>query len=150
MKQTRLMFLMMIFVGAVVQAACTGGASGSGELEVTNVWGWASPNAAANGAFYLNMVNNTQEDDRLLSVATDACAAVELHEMYMKENDVMGMRPVPGGSIAVLAGETVELSAGGMHVMCLDKQIEFNAGTEIPITLIFEKAGEMSVTAVIR
>lgn len=146
MKQFKLMFL-FVFV-AMLMAACTGG--GSGELEVNGVWGRTSPKAAANGAFYMNVVNNTNEDDTLLSATSEACGVVELHEMYMKENDVMGMRPVPGGTIPVAAGETVELKVGGLHVMCLDKQVEFTVGDEIPVTLTFENAGEMEVTAEIQ
>ncbi|MCA9930024.1 MAG: copper chaperone PCu(A)C [Anaerolineales bacterium] len=134
----------------VLLAACTGGAAETGELEVTDVWGRTSPMAAANGAFYMTVANNTGEDDALISASSDACGTTELHEMYMKENDVMGMRPVPGGSIPVPAGETVELKVGGLHVMCLDKQAEFNAGDQFEITLQFENAGEMVVTAEIR
>ncbi len=148
MKHFKLIVLLVVFA-TVLMTACSSGAD-EGKLEVNGVWGRTSPMAAANGAFYLNVVNNSKNDDTLLSAASDACGVVELHEMYMKENDVMGMRPVPGGNIPVPAGQTVELKVGGMHVMCLDKQVEFTAGTEIPITLVFENAGEMSVTAEIR
>lgn len=37
-----------------------------------------------------------------------------------------------------------------LHVMCLGKQIDFAVATEIPLTLTFENAGEMEITAVIR
>jgi len=142
--------LISLFLLILLLAACTGGASDAGELEVTGVWGRNSPMAAANGAFYMNLVNNSSADDTLLSADTDVCGTVELHEMYMKEDDVMGMRPVPGGVIPVPAGGTVELKAGGLHVMCLDKQAEFNIGDEFPLTLQFENAGEVVVTAQIR
>ena len=85
-----------------------------------------------------------------MAAKTEACGTVELHEMYMKENDVMGMRQVPGGTIPVPAGETVELKVGGLHVMCIDKQAAFEVGDKIPITLEFANAGEINVTADIR
>ena len=135
------------FVIIVALAACSGG---SGEMEVCDVWGRTSPAAAANGAFYMKITNNTGQDDSLLSAATDVCGTVELHEMYMKENDVMGMRPVPGGSVALPDGEMVELKVGGLHVMCIGKTREFMTGDEIPITLTFAEAGTMAVTAEIR
>ena len=138
-----LMVLLLLFM----LAACGGS---SGKMEVNNVWGRTSPMAAANGAFYMQITNNTGEDDKLLSASSDACGTAELHEMYMMEGDVMGMRPVPDGYIALPKGEMVELKVGGLHVMCLDKQQEFNAGDTIPITLQFEKAGTMEVTAEIR
>ncbi|MCB8920779.1 MAG: copper chaperone PCu(A)C [Ardenticatenaceae bacterium] len=138
---------LMLFLLIVLLAAC---GSSSGEMEVNDVWGRTSPMAAANGAFYMQITNNTGEDDKLLSASTDACGTVELHEMYMKEGDVMGMRPVPDGYIALPKGEMVELKVGGLHVMCIGKNQEFNAGDSIPITLQFENAGTMEVTADIR
>ncbi|MCA9955607.1 MAG: copper chaperone PCu(A)C, partial [Anaerolineales bacterium] len=117
---------------------------------VTDPWGRTSPAAAENGAFYMTLTNSSNTDDMLLSASTDACGMVELHEMYDKGDGVMGMRPVEGGSIQVPAGGSTELKPGGLHVMCMMKQIDFEAGTEIPLTLTFENAGEMEVTAVIR
>ncbi|MCA9969517.1 MAG: copper chaperone PCu(A)C [Anaerolineales bacterium] len=142
---TRLLALLLLLL---VLAACGGGASG--EMEVSDVWGRTSPMAAANGAFYMQITNNTGQDDALMAVQTDACGTVELHEMYMRENDVMGMRPVPGGSIPLPDGETVELKVGGLHVMCLEKTREFAAGDTIQLTLQFEQAADMGVTADIR
>ena len=62
----------------------------------------------------------------------------------------MGMRPVQDGYIALPKGEMVELKVGGLHLMCIDKQQEFNAGDTIPVTLEFEKAGTIEITAEIR
>ncbi len=141
-----LKMLSVLWVTAVFLAAC----GGSGDMEVTDVWGRTSPAAAANGAFYMTITNNTGEDDKLLSASADVCRVVELHEMYMRENDVMGMRPVPDGYIALPDGETVALKVGGLHVMCIDKLQEFTAGDAIPLTLVFEKAGTIEITAEIR
>lgn len=122
----------------------------SDTLEVTGVWGRNSPMVAPNGAFYMMIANGTDSDEKLLSASADICGVAELHEMYVKENDVMGMRPVPDGYIAIPAGGSAELKVGGMHVMCIDKTESFELGQEIPITLVFENAGEMVVTAEIR
>jgi hypothetical protein len=96
------------------------------------------------------LTNNSDNEDALVSVSTDACGMVELHEMYDKGEGVMGMRPVAGGTIPVPASGSAELKPGGLHIMCMGKQVDFAAGTEIPLTLTFENAGEMAVTAVIR
>lgn len=141
-----LFFLALFLLTAV---ACT--ISGGDEpLTVTDPWGRTSPAVAENGAFYMILTNNGDSDDALVSVATDACGMVELHEMYDKGEGVMGMRPVESGTIPVPAGGSAELKPGGLHVMCMGKQIDFAADTEIPLTLTFENAGEMEVTAVIR
>jgi hypothetical protein len=105
---------------------------------------------ADNGVFYMTLTNNGESDDALLAIASDACDIIELHEMYDRGEGLMGMRPVAGGAIPVPAGDSTALEPGGLHAMCLGKQIDFVAGTEVPLTLSFENAGELEVTAVIR
>jgi copper(I)-binding protein len=140
------LFLLAILLLTAV--ACT--SSSDEPITVGDPWGRTSPAVAENGAFYMMLTNNSSSDDALVAVATDACVKVELHEMYDKGEGVMGMRPVEGGMIPVPAGGNAELKPGGMHVMCMGKQVEFSAGTEIPLRLTFENAGEMAITAVIR
>lgn len=144
----RLLYL-LLSVAVLIITGCTA-SGGSGDLVVENIWGRSSPNVAENGAFYMVITNNTAQDEQLLGAETDACGTVELHEMYMKEDDVMGMRQVPGGIIEIPAGEGVELKVGGLHVMCIGKQVAFEVGDKIPITLKFANAGDMEVTAEIR
>lgn len=143
MNYSKWVILILLVVGLV---ACS---TATGELEVKDVWGRNSPAAADNGAFYMTITNESGQDDKLVAVSADVCNVVELHEMYMKENDVMGMRPVEGGAIVIPDGETVELKVGGLHVMCLGKTESFELGNEYPLTLTFENAGDMAVTAAI-
>jgi periplasmic copper chaperone A len=140
---------LLLLVAILTLIGCTP-SGGSGDLDVEDVWGRSSPNVAQNGAFYMVITNNSAQNEQLLGAETEACGSVELHEMYMKENDVMGMRQVPGGIIEIPAGESVELKVGGLHVMCIGKQAAFNVGDTIPIKLQFANAGEMEVTADIR
>jgi copper(I)-binding protein len=147
MQMKRIMVVMLLLL---VVTACASDGSGTGALEVTDIWGRNSPAAAANGAFYMTIANNTEAEERLLSAASEACGTVELHEMYMKEGDVMGMRPVPDGFVSIPAGETVMLKVGGLHIMCIGKTVPFELGVEIPLTLEFANAGSMNVNAEIR
>lgn len=156
MKRVRVLLFVLLLLGLVV--GCSSGETAepsaadtaSGKIEVEGAWGRTSPMVAQNGAFYMNLVNGTGEDDALTAATTDACDVVELHEMYMKENDVMGMRPVEGGEIPVPAGATVELKPGGLHVMCIGKTADFNVGDVYTLNMEFAKAGTMEVTVEIR
>lgn len=143
MNYSKWLIFILIVVGLV---ACS---TETGEMQVTDVWGRNSPMAAENGAFYMTITNETGQDDQLVSVVAEVCDVVELHEMYAMENDVMGMRPVEGGTIAVPDGETVELKVGGLHVMCLGKTESFELDNTYPLLLTFENAGEIEVTAAI-
>lgn len=142
----KVVFLLAILLLTAV--ACT--TSSDDPITVTDPWGRTSPAVAENGAFYMMLTNNSDSDDALLSATSDACGMIELHEMYDKGDGVMGMRPVEGGTIPLPAGGNAELKPGGLHVMCMGKQVDFEAGTEIPLTLTFENAGDMEITAVIR
>ena len=135
-------------VATVVLAAC--GASGAAKPTVENVWGHASPGMADAGAFFMVIRNPGNQADKLTSARADACGVVELHEMYMKDDGTMGMRPVTGGAIEIPAGGSVELKSGGLHVMCLQKKGEFKEGAKVPLTLVFEKGGELKTEAEIR
>lgn len=142
-----LFLLALLLVTAV---ACTAAGGAEETITITDPWGRNSPMVAENGAFYMTITNNGDSNDALLAAASDACGTVELHEMYDKGDGVMGMRPVQSGSIPVPAGGSAELKVGGLHVMCLGKQVEFNVGTEIPVKLTFENAGEIDITVKIR
>ena len=143
-RWTLILMVVMLFL----LVAC--GSGGDDGIKVEGAWGRVSPMNAENGAFYMQLVNESAEDDALLSATADLCGTVELHESYMDEGGMMVMRPVEGGNIPVPAGETVELKVERMHVMCLGIDNGFAVGQVVPVTLVFEKAGEMKVEVEIR
>jgi periplasmic copper chaperone A len=96
-----------------------------------------------NGGGFLKLVNQGATADKLLSASTAAAGSVELHTMRM-EGDVMRMRQVD--TIELPAGGTVELKPGGMHLMFIGLKQPLVAGEKFPLTLRFEKAGEVIVT----
>ena len=142
MKQIRIVAL--VGATALILAACS---SSSGGVTVDDAWGRTSPAAAANGAFYMNIAGG-DTDDVLVSVTTDACGMVELHETVMSDG-TMSMQHLPAG-IAVPAGSEVVLEPGGLHVMCMNKQADFNTGDSVELDLVFEAGDTISVTAEIR
>jgi len=139
-----------LFLMVVLLFLLAGCSSGGDAVTVENAWGRVSPMNAENGAFYMQLVNESAEDDTLLSASADLCGTVELHESVMAEDGTMAMQPVEGGKITVPAGETVELKVGGLHVMCIGVGDGFAVGETVPVTLVFEKAGEVQVDVEIR
>lgn len=101
------------------------------------------PNAKVGGG-YLTITNASTQDDRLVAVSTPATPRAEIHEMQM-DGDVMRMRPLPDG-VPVPAGSIVELRPGGLHLMFMELPVPFVQGETIPVTLTFEKAGEVQTT----
>lgn len=96
------------------------------------------------GAAYLEITNNGDEDDRLVSITTDAAGVVEVHEVKMQDS-VMQMTPLHDG-LPIPAGDTVALEPGGYHIMLIGLTESLIAGEDYEITLTFEKAGDVTVT----
>jgi copper(I)-binding protein len=93
------------------------------------------------------ITNGGPTDDRLISVATDVATTAELHETT-NAGGMMAMAPVAG--ITIPANGQAELKTGGYHVMLIDLARELRVGETITLTLTFEKAGELTVTAEVR
>ena len=66
----------------------------------------------------------------------------------MDTGSVMGMRQIE--RLEIPAGGTVELKPGGYHIMLIGLTRELVVGEKIDITLKFEKAGDVKVTAEVR
>ena len=135
------------WVGLLCAAALLAGCAGAGRVTVTDAWVRASPSAGQATGAYLVIKNAGQTDDRLLSVASDVSEKAEMHEM----KDVDGMMEMsPVESIAAPAGGRAELKPGGLHIMLVGLKRELKAGDKVTLTLTFEEAGAIQVTAEVR
>ena len=101
---------------------------------------------ATTGAIYLAALRNGgDQTDRLLAASTTVAERVELHRMQM-DDDVMRMRAV--SAIEVPARTTIALrqgSADGYHLMLFGLHRPLAVGDRFPLTLRFERAGEIAV-----
>ena len=114
-----------------------------GALEITGAFTRATlPNAPVGGGF-LTITNTGDSDDRLIGATSPVAGRVEVHEMSM-QGDVMKMRELADG-LPIPAGETVVLKPGGYHLMLMELQDSLSEGTMTPVTLTFERAGEVEV-----
>jgi len=113
-------------------------AQGHGPIQVEAGWSRAA-GAGRVGAGFLTL-RNTGAADRLVAARAEIAGVVELHT-HIHENGVMRMRPV--AAIDLPAGETVTLRPGGLHLMLIDLKQPLNQGDTVPVTLVFEKAGEV-------
>jgi len=102
----------------------------------------------ANSAAYMIIRNTGNEPDKLIAASSDVAKTIELHTV-IEEGGVMRMRQVEGG-IDIPANGQVELKPGGFHVMLIGLTRDLNAGDSVQLTLTFEKAGQIPVTAQVR
>jgi copper(I)-binding protein len=57
----------------------------------------------------------------------------------------MTMRPLDNG-LTIEPGKTVKLAPGGYHLMLLDLKSPLKQGDKLPLTLEFEKAGQVKLS----
>jgi periplasmic copper chaperone A len=100
------------------------------------------------GAVFFTIMNHAAEEDRLIGVTSDAAQKVELHTHKDNGDGVMQMLHVPEG-FAVPAGGSHALARGGDHVMLMGLTQKFKDGDKVVLTLVFEKAGEVVIEAVL-
>jgi len=114
-----------------------------GDLMISGAYARATlPNAPVGGG-YLIVTNKGSSDDTLVSATSPAAGSVSLHSMTM-DNGVMKMSDMPNG-VPIPAGKTVTFSPSGLHLMFEQLKGPFVKGKTVPLTLVFAKAGSVTV-----
>lgn len=113
-------------------------------VTIENPWTRATaPGQAVTGGF-MTVVNTTGAEDRLLRASSPVAKEVQIHNTTMDEG-VMRMRPMADG-VAIPAGGRVEFKPRALHLMFMGLQAPIAAGTTVPVTLEFERAGKVVAT----
>lgn len=118
-----------------------------GGVKIEAAWARATPGKAKNGGAYVTIVNAGKHADRLLGAKADVSKRVEVHT-HLMDNGVMRMRKVAG--IDLPAGGKIHMKPGGYHVMFLGLHKPLKKGESFPVTLVFEKAGEVKTEVKVR
>ena len=116
----------------------------SGDLVLDQAWTRATPGGAKVGGGYLTIDNKGATADKLIGGSSPVAGKVEVHEMAMN-NGVMTMRQLKDG-LPIAAGKSVKLAPGGYHIMLMELKAPLKKGDKIPVTLKFEKAGDVKLT----
>ena len=123
--------------------APVGGMATIGSIEVSEAWTRQTPPRARAGGAYARITNTGNEPDTLIAGSAPFAGRVEIHEMAVTDG-VMTMRELEDG-LPIPPGETVELRPGSFHIMLLDMTEPPVEGGTVPLTLVFERAGEVTV-----
>lgn len=112
-----------------------------GALRIATPWTRAAGQGMQGGGFF-TIRNTGATPDRLLSATSPGAGRIELHT-HIRDGDVMRMRPV--NDIPVPANGEVTLQPGGLHLMLIGLTQPMDVGGSVPVTLRFERAGEVTV-----
>ncbi|TXH92571.1 MAG: copper chaperone PCu(A)C [Pseudomonas sp.] len=118
-----------------------------GNLHIGQPWSRALPPNVPTGAAYFTVHNGGNEDDRLIGASTPRAGRAELHT-HVHLGDVMKMQKID--SVAIPASAEVRFEPGGNHVMLFNLTRPLVAGEHFPLTLEFEKAGQVELSVTIK
>lgn len=159
-------------------SSTTSGASDA--PQVSDVWARAAMAGSNTAIYFVVDGGSSQDRLVSVSVPDGTGSATEIHETVPADEDtsmhagddesmtddadgmgdadhgagdsdgskMMTMRPVDG--VDVPAGGQVTFEPGGFHVMVMDLNDALAGGDQLPVTLTFERAGDISVTAEVR
>lgn len=113
-----------------------------GALTIHHPWARAVPSAAVRNSAAFFTVENKGAADRLVGVSGSVADKLEIHTM-VREAGVMRMREVK--ALDIPANGKLELKPGGLHIMLIGLKSPLKEGDRFPLTLRFEKAGEVKV-----
>ncbi len=116
-------------------------------IMIEDSWARATAGPAKAGAAYLTIANMGHDTDRLVAVKSDLANRTEIHN-HLMEDGVMKMRHVQ--AVEVSPGTPIVLQPGGLHIMFMGLNKPFIKDEVLPLTLVFEKAGEVDVEFVVQ
>ena len=120
-------------------AAC--GQQGAPEIELADAW--ARPTVGqVPGAVYVTIDNKGSSDDRLTGAFTDHAAMAMVHQNEVV-NGVARMRMA--GEINIPAGERIEMTPGGTHIMLEGLRAPLKTGDDFDLVLKFRNSGDKTV-----
>ncbi len=114
---------------------------------IEHAWVRAMPPSQANTAAYLTLENTGQSSLRVVGAHAHPQATVEIHSSNMVDG-MMTMQAVD--VVDVAAGESVEFSPGGMHLMIMGLEKMPAPGEQVKLCLEFESASLLCADVTVR
>jgi len=115
-------------------------APAAAQIQIENGWARATPPGAKIAAGYMTIRNAAATPDKLVAASSPAAQSVQMH-VTVKDGDIFRMREAKGYEIPAHGG--FELKPGGAHLMLVNIKAPFKDGAKVPLTLRFERAGEV-------
>ncbi|MCY1181698.1 hypothetical protein D3C76_354800 [compost metagenome] len=116
----------------------------AGDLQVAHPWSRELPPNAPTVAAYFVVKNTGKNADRLLGADSPIAGVVQLHE-HVKVGELMKMQQVK--NVEIPAGAEATFAPMAYHVMLMELKDRslLQDGKRFPLTLHFEKAGDVTV-----
>ena len=133
-----------IFLAAFAALALTTPGFAGESIKVNDPYIRSSTPTSPSGGAFMVIMNQGDAQDRLIGARSDIAKKIEIHTHIENADGVMQMVEVEGG-IVLEPGEMHSLERGGDHVMFMGLNQELIQGDTVTVTLIFEKAGDVTI-----
>lgn len=140
---------MRLAVVAMFATACTArepGVVAAGTLEVHGAFAFAPP-TPSEAAGYFTVVNHGRATDTIVRITSPVAATAMLHSQ-VADGGMVRMQHMDAASIA--PGDSLLLAPGGTHLMLMDLSQLPRPGDSIAVTLVFARAGSVTVMLPVR
>ena len=117
-----------------------------GSILISDAWARATAVVDGTGVVYVSMID-LATPDRLIRVSTPIATSAGLYKSELVDG-IMHMRPVP--SLPITQDAPLNLTPDGYHIMLIGLQKNLEEGQHFPLTLTFEKSGELHANVLIR
>jgi len=117
--------------------------SAASTIVVEQPWARATPRGAKTGAAYMTLINKGASADRLVGATTPLAGKVQFHK-ETEDNGVSHMHEMHG--VDLEPGAKIVFKPGDMHMMIVELKQPLTEGQTFPLTLQFQKAGNVEVT----
>jgi len=123
---------------AVILCAGTGCTSPPPQITIEGPYAELSPLFIGSGSFYM-MIRNTGGRDKLIGVAASLPGTViEFHDV--RDNRMVRIEEIP-----IPARDSMDLKPGSFHIMIFNMPKTIQKGSELAVTLRFQRSGERIV-----
>ncbi|WP_158938132.1 copper chaperone PCu(A)C [Burkholderia sp. S171] len=112
-----------------------------------HAWARATVEGADVGVVYMSIVNEGPASDALVSVSSPVSRVAQVHENRVDAQGMTEMRALD--RVEIPAHARIDLKPTALHVMLVDLKKPLIYKSTFPITLVFERAGVVSVTVIV-
>ncbi len=134
-----------LILGILLLTSCTKPKKKKPEINPENkLVNWARPGVQGqmSGA-YLVYRNELSIPDTLMKAESPQANTTQIHESYITEDGLAGMREMK--QIIIPPNADLVLEQGGLHVMLMNLKSDLSFDDTVHVTLTFSQAGEKNV-----
>jgi copper(I)-binding protein len=114
------------------------------DITIEDAWVREAPPNVKILAAYMTINNSGEEKNSLLSVNSDCCEKIEIHQSLLQDGKA---KMIQRNSILLPAETNINFEPGGLHLMLINPRKKLREGNEIELKFNFSSHESISVKA---